>query len=153
MDYFSAMLGILMSLFYTLHRLGRIRLFSSLSVVILLLFLAFYLAHISYLTFYRFDYGYNMKANLVVGITYSLIWLTWSLKNYYSRRYAYKMTIFVVAISAAMSLELLDFSPFWRVLDAHSLWHAATIPLVRIHWEFLLDDALEESRKRNKLSD
>jgi len=33
--------------------------------------------------------------------------------------------IFIVAYL----LKVLDFPPLWGILDAHSLWHAATIPL------------------------
>jgi hypothetical protein len=41
-----------------------------------------------------------------------------------------------------MSLELLDFPPILRVLDAHAAWHAATIPLALAWWDFLVKDAL-----------
>lgn len=43
----------------------------------------------------------------------------------------------------AMMLELLDFAPFGRVIDAHSLWHAATIPIALGWWTFLCNDAIE----------
>lgn len=43
----------------------------------------------------------------------------------------------------AMMLELLDFAPFARVVDAHSLWHAATIPIALGWWTFLCNDAIE----------
>lgn len=44
------------------------------------LWLMLYAAHISYLSFYRFDYGYNMAASVAAGILYTVIWLLWSLK-------------------------------------------------------------------------
>jgi len=41
----------------------------------------------------------------------------------------------------AMSLELLDFPPLADALDAHALWHAATI-LPTVYWyRFLVLDA------------
>lgn len=46
---------------------------------------------------------------------------------------------------AAMSLEVLDFAPLGRIIDAHSLWHAATIPLGEAWWRFLETDAEYES--------
>lgn len=46
----------------------------------------------------------------------------------------------VTWLIAAMSLELLDFPPVWG-LDAHALWHAATVgPTVAWYW-FLGEDA------------
>lgn len=49
----------------------------------------------------------------------------------------------VVVTTLAMSLELLDFAPVARVIDAHSLWHAATIPIALGWWTFLCNDAIE----------
>jgi hypothetical protein len=49
----------------------------------------------------------------------------------------------VVVMTVAMSLELLDFAPVARVIDAHSLWHAATIPIALGWWTFLCNDAVE----------
>jgi hypothetical protein len=39
-----------------------------------------------------------------------------------------------------MSLELFDFPPLGRVIDAHSLWHAATILLANGWYKFLIRD-------------
>jgi hypothetical protein len=153
MDYFSAMFGILFALFYSFHRIARIRLFSAFSMTLILLFTFFYIAHVSYLSFYKFDYGYNMTASIVVGLVHTIVWLGWVLLQYKAKPYAYKMAVCVLSLCAAMSLELLDFPPIWRIFDAHSLWHAATIPVVRIYWDFVTDDAIAESRSRNKQAD
>ncbi len=40
------------------------------------LFLAL-LNHIRYLQFVHFDYGYNMQASVVVGVSYALLWVAW----------------------------------------------------------------------------
>jgi post-GPI attachment to proteins factor 3 len=57
-------------------------------------------------------------------------------------------------LTIAMSLEIFDFAPFWRVIDAHSLWHAATAgiisfnaALVLVYWDFLLVDSVFEVRR------
>lgn len=42
-----------------------------------------------------------------------------------------------------MSLELFDFAPLFRLLDAHALWHLATIPLAAAWWRFLCSDAID----------
>jgi hypothetical protein len=49
----------------------------------------------------------------------------------------------VIVTTMAMMLELLDFAPFARIIDAHSLWHAATIPIALGWWTFLCNDAIE----------
>lgn len=46
--------------------------------------------------------------------------------------------------TAATALELFDFPPWGRVIDAHSLWHLATVPIALFWYDFLLDDALDE---------
>jgi hypothetical protein len=46
-----------------------------------------------------------------------------------------------MATTAAMSLELFDFPPYYRVIDAHSLWHLATIFIARGWYGFLIRDA------------
>lgn len=48
--------------------------------------------------------------------------------------------LLVLATTAAMSLELLDFNPWFRVIDAHSLWHLATMFIARGWYGFLMRD-------------
>ncbi|OCF42841.1 hypothetical protein I317_03318 [Kwoniella heveanensis CBS 569] len=50
--------------------------------------------------------------------------------------------ILVCLTTGAMAFELLDFAPVFRVIDAHSLWHAATIPLTIAWWHFLVEDSI-----------
>lgn len=52
---------------------------------------------------------------------------------------------------AAMSLELLDFPAIGRVLDAHALWHAATIPISSLWYKFLIKDALDDGWRSSRL--
>ena len=52
----------------------------------------------------------------------------------------------VALTTLAMSLELLDFPPVFRSVDAHALWHASTIPLAAAWWSFLCNDAVELER-------
>lgn len=51
----------------------------------------------------------------------------------------------------AMSLELLDFPPLGRILDAHALWHAATVPIGVLWYDFLIEDALDDGWRPIKL--
>ena len=57
-----------------------------------------------------------------------------------SRRQVQKIILLLLLASC---LEVFDFPPFWRALDAHSLWHAATIPLARMWYSWLIEDARE----------
>jgi hypothetical protein len=50
------------------------------------------------------------------------------------------LAVFVLVINACMALEVLDFPPFWGVLDAHSLWHLTTAPLTALWYAFLAAD-------------
>ena len=47
-------------------------------------------------------------------------------------------------------LELFDFPPWWRVVDAHSLWHLATAPLAVLWYDFLINDAIDAGWKELK---
>lgn len=120
----------------------------------------FYINHLSYLAVGRFDYSYNMKANVItgnvtkwtfcgfhpplyfifisctnVGIITGFGWLIWCFRERAKKPYARKMLIFQILASAAVLLELLDFAPIFWTFDAHSLWHLATVPLTILFYE------------------
>ncbi|CAD6566169.1 MAG: hypothetical protein TREMPRED_002296 [Tremellales sp. Tagirdzhanova-0007] len=131
------------------------------------------LAHFTYLLSFptgSFPYGYHTTFNLILGITHNLLWILWSTSFYFALPstticgltiawpYPYPPNdpltsprpkdsatpiSLVVLTTAAMSLELLDFAPLFRMMDAHSLWHASTIPLAIAWWTFLCSDAVE----------
>lgn len=50
----------------------------------------------------------------------------------------------VLLTTGAMTFELLDFSPWFRVIDAHALWHLATVPIAALWYEFLIEDSLDD---------
>ena len=165
LDYFSAALAILYALYYTFIRTanlyprpskpdddGRSRLrfgWSALCIVI-------YLSHVTYLSVLpRFDYAYNMTFNLVLGISHNILWLLYSLpvpfrqrfpyaSKTYHPRHVYKAGIFVLVTTAATALELFDFPPLGRVLDAHALWHLSTAPIAQFWYDFLIEDSQDQ---------
>ncbi|KAF9956505.1 hypothetical protein BGZ72_002744 [Mortierella alpina] len=145
LDYFSAGTAIMYGLFYTVVRVTRMVQVRS-QLMWGLVCLIPLLLHIGYLTFVHFDYGYNMAATATVGAIHNLWWMGWSVSNWRARPYAWEPTVSAVLITSAMCLEILDFAPLWGILDAHSLWHAATIPLVPIWYRFLLKDTEWEVR-------
>jgi len=87
----------------------------------------------------------------VVSIT-STLWLLWSIflhskessttintrsnnNSLIKKRHIICLLCQILFIFAA-SLEIFDFPPFWGILDAHSLWHAATVPLGFMWYHF-----------------
>lgn len=145
MDYFSAGANVLYSLYYSPIRIfrlyrpqfrARLRLWGYLC-------LAAYLAHVSFLLFVRWDYTYNMAANVAVGTASNLLWTYFSIVRYrkLKRFWAAWPGLVVAWLVMAMSFELLDFPPLADALDAHALWHAMTI-LPTVWWyRFLIRDA------------
>ncbi|WWD18241.1 hypothetical protein CI109_102691 [Kwoniella shandongensis] len=121
---------------------------------------------------HAFPYGYHTAFNLVLAIVHNILWITWSAsfkfrlptltflntKIEFPKPYppndplstsiskpkeASTPLSLVFLTTMAMSLELLDFSPILRMVDAHSLWHAATIPITLAWWQFMTNDAIE----------
>ncbi|KAI9362432.1 Per1-like protein [Zopfochytrium polystomum] len=111
----------------------------------------FYAAHVTYLTLWPFDYGYNIVAGIVVGMLGNVLWVWWCWSQRRQRPHWWKMVVMVVWVTSAMTLELLDFPPVAGVIDAHSLWHAATWPAVLFYHGFFVDDLvfdfLEKERR------
>ena len=133
LDYFAAGLSVMYGLFYTPIRLFHLYRteapYPSILRLWTLICVLCYLAHISYLSFWRFDYTYNMAANVVVGIIQNIMWSTFAVVRYrrLKRSWAAWPGLIVAWIVLAMSLELLDFAPFGRMIDAHALWHLGTV--------------------------
>ncbi|ORY83650.1 Mn2+ homeostasis protein Per1 [Protomyces lactucae-debilis] len=152
MDYFSAGAYVLYGLFYAVIQVFQLYKRPSYHLFLVIwaaVCLVCYLAHIGYLTFVIFDYGYNMLANVVVGSLHGLIWLFYSLckghlspKSPAHGRVAKQPAPIVLMLACAMALELLDFSPWFFMIDAHSLWHLATIPITAMWYNFLVSYAM-----------
>ncbi|TFK31983.1 Per1-like protein [Crucibulum laeve] len=178
LDYFSAALAILYALYYTTVRLfhlypppqqSRLTLSTRTPKSFKLkalswLCTAVYLAHISYLTLLpRFDYTYNMAFNLGLGLVHNALWLLYSLpvsvsilQRFPSQPKSYRPTfvtqaaIFVALTTAATALELFDFPPWGRIIDAHALWHLVTVPIAVEWYKFLIQDALDPTWREQR---
>ncbi|KAI8369239.1 Per1-like protein [Radiomyces spectabilis] len=149
LDYFCSGLLILYSFYFACLRIFRIR--QALFIRALsILCLGMFLGHVYYLSFVTFDYGYNMLASVLIGTLQLTLWVGWCCAQYVkpenaSRRpYAYKVLVSVLGVAVAMSLELFDFPPIFRIFDAHSLWHLSTIPLMVVWYQFILTDTWHE---------
>lgn len=175
LDYFSAALAILFALYFTVIRFFHIYpetqtlthspppkplLFKFWTLICVTI----YLVHIAYLAIPpRFDYAYNMSFNLIIGLIHNALWLSYSLPanrsifrrfpfrpRTYRPKYANTAAWFVVLTTAATALELFDFAPWGRVIDAHALWHLSTAPIANFWYDFLVQDALDEGWRVHK---
>lgn len=131
LDYFAAGANVLYGMYYTVVRVFRLDRPRASRVLRLWTWLcaSLYIAHVAYLKFWRWDYTYNMAANVVCGVVQNVLWSWFSWKRYRAtgQGWAVWPGVVVAWIMCAMSLELLDFPPLWGSIDAHSLWHLGTI--------------------------
>lgn len=139
-DYLSAALLIFYNLFLSVVRVCQLRSPAALATVAapLLIFLA---AHFRYMLLVLFDYGYHVKVCIAAGAAQSLLWLAWAVAAPRRSPGRASLLAFILLLNACMALEILDFPPLLSVLDAHSLWHAATAPLVYLFYHFIRADA------------
>lgn len=160
MDYFAAGGGVLYGFYYAPIRVFRLdrptRRIKSFLKIWTTLCCCLYIAHVAYLKGVKWDYTYNMTANVVLGLSQNLLWCWFSVRRYIQSKAPWTLLpILVVSwITLAMSLELLDFPPLWGSLDAHALWHFGTVVPAIAWYKFLLMDALDDlggSRKLNML--
>lgn len=140
LDYFAAGLSVMYGLYFAAIRFFRLDQptpsstgTNNISGTILrawtFLCASLYLLHVCYLSFVRFDYTYNMAANVVVGMLQNVLWLVFSYQRYQKvgKLWAAWPSTIVAWIIVAMSMELLDFAPWRGTVDAHSLWHLGTV--------------------------
>ncbi|TKX26445.1 hypothetical protein C1H76_1408 [Elsinoe australis] len=151
LDYFAAGASVMYGLYYTPVRIFRLddeshAVKQSVLRLWTVLCAGLYIAHVSYLAFWRFDYTYNMAANVAVGVVSNLLWTFFSVQRYrrIGRLWAIWPGLIVAWIILAMSLELFDFAPWWGMLDAHSLWHLGTVGPTIWWYNFLVKDAKED---------
>ena len=95
-------------------------------------------AHWAYMLGVVFDYGWNMKLSLFLGVLQSMLWCRWS----YVHRAPYRRSCyaFFAGLHLVALLEVLDFPPLAGLIDAHALWHLATPPLVLLWYRVLEAD-------------
>ncbi|KAH8675624.1 Per1-like-domain-containing protein [Xylariales sp. PMI_506] len=158
LDYFAAGAGVLYGMYYTpilVFRLDR-RTPRRRSVLRLwtVLCCCLYAGHVIYLKAWKWDYTYNMAANVTVGLIQNALWTYFSWKKYRETRQIWTIWpgVIVAWLMMVMSLELMDFPPLWGALDAHSLWHLGTIFPTVVWYNFLVKDAQEDIAK-SKLKD
>jgi len=151
MDYFAAGASVLYGLFLAVVRIFRLDRSSPRYKPLLRRYwtyicISLYIAHVSYLTLWSWDYTYNMAANVAIGVMQNLLWTMFSIVRYkkQSKSWTAWPGMIVAWITLAMSLELLDFPPWRGLIDAHSLWHLGTVVPAFWWYSFLIKDAEDD---------
>ncbi|KAL5114456.1 hypothetical protein ACEQ8H_007653 [Pleosporales sp. CAS-2024a] len=147
LDYFAAAANVLYGLYYAPIRVFRLDQDVPRKRSVLRFWSAFclllYALHVGYLSLWKWDYTYNMAANVAVGIVANILWSGFSYVQYrkIGRTWAVWPGLCVAWIIVAMSMELLDFPPWKGMVDAHSLWHLGTVVPTILWYNFLVRDA------------
>ncbi|KAJ2401785.1 hypothetical protein GGI23_001166 [Coemansia sp. RSA 2559] len=141
LDYFSAGLNVLYIFFLGSVRALRLATWADTRWLAVACAVP-YVLHVSYLSFVHFDYGYNMMANAIVGLLCNFVWFVVTYQAYRNGQpFWWKPAVLILLTDAAFALEAFDFPPLFDTFDAHSLWHAATIPIVAHWYDYLINDA------------
>lgn len=141
LDYFSAGALVGFNLFLSVTRVVgvvKLRIFAGIGLSILVM----YSMHVYRMLNVLFDYGLHVGLCVAAGAMQTAVWLAWALGSKYGRSHpgrAYLLA-FMAAVNVAMLLEILDFPPLWKIIDAHALWHAGTAPLTVLWYRFVAAD-------------
>ncbi|CAH8500982.1 unnamed protein product [Schistosoma turkestanicum] len=142
MDYFSALAFVVTSVM-VLHRriFNPNRLYTILFSAVLT---AFFVNHVNYMIFIKFDYNYNLTVNMLFGVINCFGWLFFSicLCDYRRQPYILYCWLSVTSLSVFMLLELCDFVPIGWIFDSHALWHASSILVIIPWYKFIIADCL-----------
>ncbi|CAI5971835.1 unnamed protein product [Closterium sp. NIES-64] len=137
-DYTSAIALIGISLLVCIIRISSLR-EEATRVMVAAPVIAFTTTHIFYMNFYTFDFDWNIVVCTSMGVTQLLLWTIWAIASRHPS--AWKVLFVSGGTAFSLLLELYDFPPILGLFDAHSLWHAATVPFTLVWWSFLCDDA------------
>ncbi|KAJ1719606.1 hypothetical protein LPJ61_006278, partial [Coemansia biformis] len=141
LDYFSAGLNVLYIFFLGTVRVLRLGTWRQSKALMVVCAIAYGL-HVGYLSLVRFNYSYNMAANAAVGLLSNIVWFVATFQAYRNGQpFWWKPAVLILLTDMAFGLEAFDFPPLFDTFDAHSLWHAATIPIVSCWYSYLIDDA------------
>lgn len=151
LDYFSAFATVLASLLVCCIRIVGTD--NMKAVIISALCVAFFSHHVFNMAFVRFDYGHNMKVNVSVGVLNGLGWLGWAYTHYQDGPHVRKGVLTIIILSLSVLLELVEFSPWWWMVDSHALWHLATFPLPLLWYRFAAGDCLKLARDGGLLTE
>jgi len=142
MDYFCAFSTVLFSLLAFVLRILVKSNEGLPKIFLFFLFILFYINHAYSMISVKFDYGYNMKVNVIVGGLNCICWLVWFYTNRKNGVYIRQGAYAVAALTVSVTLELLEFTPILWSIDSHALWHLVTSPLPILWYKFAAQDCL-----------
>jgi len=164
-DYVCAILVVAMGLMVSLVRtLNRPGLWAALPLVLLVGAGAVW--HVGYMLTVSWHYAWNIKVCVAAGVLTALVWVVWIL-HHPAHPGRWWLLAFLGLAHAALLLELLDFPPILGSLlhekglptvthmgttglglvDAHALWHLATVPLTAVFYRFITTDVMSWDSK------
>ena len=73
-----------------------------------------------------------------VGVANTVCWTLWAVAVRDTQPHSSKAVITLFLMNAIALLEVLDFPPLWWTFDAHSLWHAGTVPLPVLWYRYVV---------------
>lgn len=80
-----------------------------------------------------------MTVSVAISAVQIVLWAVWAGVTRHPSRW--KLWVVVLGGALALLLKVYDFPPYWGLVDARALWHAAVIPLGYLWWSFVRDDA------------
>ena len=109
----------------------------------------YYLKHCRRMLTVLFDYGGHVQLCIIAGVIQSIVWIVWALFTRAGQKHPSRglLLTFIALVNTAMLLEVLDFPPILGLVDAHALWHAATIPLTVVWYMFVENDVFLNRRQ------
>ncbi len=148
LDYFCASMGLSFSLaVVVLRMLGSKGTKAPVRAIVFGSVFSALLVHIGYLQLIHFDYGWNMRVSLTVGMIHTALWLAFCVREWRNGVNQKRMVAVNACLWAAACLEVFDFPPIASgLLDAHAIWHGLT-PL--IGWQFyrwVHDDLTQQAK-------
>jgi post-GPI attachment to proteins factor 3 len=148
LDYMSALIFLFHGLWLALRRTLHSLLFSKypfLSSVIFLLLSLACLTRLSQMVSGEISFDHHMELCIFLAISQCTLWCVWCffLSSASSSSSRYFCLFLQLWFALAALLELYDFPPIASHFDAHSLWHAATIPLGFLWYQFWERDMKE----------
>ena len=150
LDYFSAVALVMMSFLYSIIRVLEIIDYEKMALIATP-FIVYYAFHIGYLHFIKFDYKYNMIITVGMGMCFNAVCIYLGATR--GKHYRKAMIVGFAFILAGL-LEVFDFPPMFGLIDAHALWHLATIPITKVWYDFLIEDSVSYAHgKKQKLDE
>lgn len=135
-DYISALLFLVFTLWIALRRCWGVGAKSYMVTAGFMSFMALYVFQVYRMYLGEVTFGAHMAVCITISVANVLTWILWLIMTPNNGNYRYLCLLTQVWFSVAAMLEIFDFPAIWGLFDAHSLWHAATIPLGFIWWSF-----------------